>query len=111
MPVGTTMKYVVTRITEGRNPVSISDTYTPSDVTSVSNAAELEEGLADRLPSPSHAAWLRTSPGSLVKVVRQRFFADDGRLLMLSYVSYPRDRYDEFTFRMRFEPEAAGGSS
>ena len=65
------------------------------------------------MPSPSHASWLRTSPGSLVKVIRQRFFDPDGRLLMLSYVSYPRDRYDEFTFRMRFEPEPeeADGSS
>lgn len=113
VPVGTTLNYVVTRISEDRNPVSISDTYTPVDVTTVSNAAELEESLSDRIPSPSHATWLRTSPGSLVKVIRQRFFDHDGRLLMLSYVSYPRDRYDEFTFRMRFEPEPeeADGSS
>jgi len=111
VPVGTVLKHVVTRITEDRNPVSISDTYTPVDVATVSDAAELEESLSDRLPNPSHAAWLRTSPGSLVKVIRQRFFARDGRLLMLSYVSYPRDRYDEFTFRMKFEPEpeASGG--
>ena len=32
---------------------------------------------------------------------------------MLSYVSYPRDHYGEFNFRMKFESEldAVGGSS
>jgi GntR family transcriptional regulator len=113
VPVGATLNYVVTRVSEDRKPVSISDTYTPLGVTAVSDAVELEESLSDRLPSPSHATWLQTTPGSLVKVIRQRFFAHDGRLLMLSHVSYPRDRYDEFTFRMKFdpEPEAAGDSN
>lgn len=111
VPVGATLKHEIVRIREDRNPVSISDTYMPLDVITVSNAAELEESLADRLPSPPHAAWLQTTSGSLVKVMRQRFFDRDGRLLMLSYVSYPLDRYDEFVFRMRFDsdPEAADG--
>jgi GntR family transcriptional regulator len=35
-----------------------------------------------------------------VKVVRQRFIAADGATVMTSDVSYPRDRYDAFVFRM-----------
>jgi GntR family transcriptional regulator len=113
VPMGAALTHEVVRIREDRNPVSISDTYTPLDVTTVSDAAELEESLSDRLPSPPHAAWLQTTPGSLVKFMRQRFFDHDGRLLMLSYVSYPLDRYDEFVFRMRFDsdPEAADGAN
>jgi len=93
----------VTRATEDGRPISISDTYQPLDVTDVSNAEFLEETLADRLPTPAHAAWLRTTPGDLVKTVRQRFMTGDRRTIMVSDISYPRDRYDEYVFRMRLK--------
>jgi GntR family transcriptional regulator len=98
--------HVVTSVTEDHQPVSISDTYQPLDVTDVSGATLLEETIADRLPTPTHAKWLRTPPGSLVKTVHQRFFAADGRLIMLSDVSYRQDRYDAFLFRMTLRPDA-----
>lgn len=98
--------HVVTRITEDRQPVSISDTYQPLDVADASNATHLEETVADRLPTPTHADWLRTAPGDLVKTVHQRFFAADGRLIMISDVSYPQHRYDAFLFRMTLRPES-----
>lgn len=102
--VGDMLTHVVTRATEDRQPISISDTYQPIDVVGVSDAIELEETVADRLPTPSHAEWLRTTPGDLVKTVHQRFFAADGRLLMVSDVSYPQGRYDAFLFRMSLRP-------
>lgn len=98
--VGDMLSHVVTRATEDRQPISISDTYQPADVVGIADATELEETLADRLPVPPHAEWLRTTPGDLVKTVHQRFFAADGRLLMLSDISYPQGRYDAFLFRM-----------
>lgn len=98
--VGDKITLVVTRVTEGRKPVSISDTYQPLGVTGVSDATHLEETLADRPPTETHAEWLGTEPGDLVKTVHQRFFTRDGRLIMMSDVSYPRDRYDKFLFRM-----------
>jgi GntR family transcriptional regulator len=102
--------HVVTRVAEEGRPVSISDTYQPTDVAGVADATDLEEGIADRLPTPLHAAWLHTPPGSLVKTIRQRFFAADGRLIMVSDVSYPRDRYDTFLFRMKLRrPEGQDG--
>ena len=105
---GDPLTHVVTRATEDARPISISDTYHPVDVADASGATALEETIADRLPPPVHAQWLRTRPGELVKTVHQRFFAADGRLVMLSDVSYPRDRYDAFTFRMTLRPAAAG---
>lgn len=101
---GDEISHVVTRATEDGRPVSISDTYQPGDVTGMSMATVLEETIADRVPAPSHAAWLRTMPGDLVKTVRQRFLAAD-RVIMLSDVSYPRDRYDAFVFRMTLTPD------
>jgi len=98
--------HVVTRVTEDGQPVSISDTYQPLDVADASDATHLEEAVADRLPTPTHADWLRTTPGDLVKTVHQRFFAADGRLIMMSDVSYPRDRYDAFLFRMTLRSES-----
>ncbi|MGW5689337.1 GntR family transcriptional regulator [Nonomuraea sp. NPDC003754] len=92
--------HVITRTTEGGRPISISDTYHPLDVTDISDAAFVEETLADQMPTPTHAEWLRTTPGDLVKTVKQRFIADDDRIVMISDVSYPRDRYDAFVFRM-----------
>jgi GntR family transcriptional regulator len=92
--------FTVTRASEGGRPISISDTYQPIDIEDTSSAAVLEETISDELPSPSHAEWLRTTPGELVKAIRQRFLTDDGKIIMLSQVSYPRDRYDAFVFRM-----------
>ena len=97
---GDAITHTVTRVTEDNQPVSISDTYQPVDVADASQATHLEETIADRLPMPTHAEWLRTIPGDLVKTVHQRFFAGDGRLIMLSDVSYPQGRYDAFLFRM-----------
>lgn len=103
---GEPISHVITRVTEGRRPVSISDTYHPVDVPDPSAATILEETVADRIPVPSHAAWLETTPGDLVKTVHQRFLLADGRAIMVSDVSYPRDRYDAFVFRMTLTPEA-----
>jgi len=97
---GDEITHVITRASEGRRPISISDTYQPLDVTGTSEAAILEETLTDQLPTPVHAEWLRVGPGDLVKMVHQRFLAADGRVIMVSNVSYPRDRYDAFVFRM-----------
>lgn len=97
---GEMLTHVVTRATEDRVPISISDTYQPAGVVGIADATELEETVADRLPVPSHAEWLRTTPGDLVKTVHQRFFGADGRLLMQSDISYPQGRYDAFLFRM-----------
>jgi GntR family transcriptional regulator len=106
LSAGEEITHVITRVTEGRQPVSISDTYQPVDVEDATNATHLEETLADRIPNPTHAEWLRAVPGDLVKAVHQRFFAADGRLIMMSDVSYPRDRYDAFLFRMVLRSES-----
>ncbi|NAS21986.1 GntR family transcriptional regulator [Herbidospora sp. NEAU-GS84] len=100
LAVGEPVKHVITRISDDGRPVSISDTYHPLDVTDISEAAFLEEAVRDELPSSLHGEWLRTTPGDLVKVVRQRYITADGRVIMISDVSYPRDRYDAFVFRM-----------
>ncbi|MBG0819874.1 GntR family transcriptional regulator [Planomonospora sp. ID91781] len=92
--------HVITRATEDGRPISISDTYHPMDVTDVSGADFLEETVSDQLPAPLHAEWLRTTPGDLVKTVQQRFLSANGRIIMISNISYPRDRYDAFVFRM-----------
>jgi GntR family transcriptional regulator len=105
---GQPLTRVVTKAAEDGRPISISDTYQPLDVADASGATWLEETVADRLPSPEHAQWLRTRPGDLVKTVHQLFCGPDGRLLMRSDVSYPRDRYDAFTFRMTLRPETPG---
>lgn len=59
-----------------------------------------EETIADRLPTQAHATWLGTPAGELVKTVHQRFMDPDGRVIMISDVSYPLNRYDAFVFRM-----------
>ncbi|MFI6818713.1 GntR family transcriptional regulator [Nonomuraea sp. NPDC050328] len=97
---GDLITHVVTRATEGGRAISISDTYQPAGIVGVSEAAFLEESITDKLPASSHASWLRTTPGDLVKAVNQRFISEDGRVIMISEVSYPRDRYDAFVFRM-----------
>jgi GntR family transcriptional regulator len=96
---GELIAHVITRAVEGGRPISISDTYHPVDVADVSGADFLEEAVSDQLPTPAHAEWLRTTPGDLVKTVQQRFLSA-GRIIMISGVSYPRDRYDAFVFRM-----------
>lgn len=105
LAVGEMTTHTVTRVTEDRQPVSISDTYQPADVADASSATDLEESIADRLPTSLHAEWLRTTPGDLVKTVHQRFLDADGRVIMVSDVSYPRDRYDSFLFRMTLRPK------
>ncbi|GAA2156649.1 GntR family transcriptional regulator [Actinomadura napierensis] len=100
VPAEQVVNHVVTRATENGRPISISDTYHPLDVSDISGAAFLEETISDQLPAPLHADWLRTTPGDLVKTVHQRFLAADDRVIMISDISYPRDRYDTFVFRM-----------
>lgn len=97
---GELIAHVITRATEEGRPISISDTYHPVDVADISGADFLEETVADRLPAPAHAEWLRTTPGDLVKTVHQRFLAAGDRIIMISSISYPRNRYDAFVFRM-----------
>jgi GntR family transcriptional regulator len=105
LSAGEEITHVVTRVTEDRQTVSISDTYQPVDISGAESATHLEETIADRIPVPMHAEWLRTAPGDLVKAVHQRFFDASGRLIMISDVSYPRDRYDAFLFRMVLRPK------
>ena len=101
---GSELTHVITRAAESGRPISISDTYQPLDVTGIVGATVLEETLTDQLPTPMHAEWLRTTPGDLVKAVHQQFYAADGRVIMVSNVSYPQDRYDAFVFRMTLNP-------
>ena len=103
---GDELTHVVTRVTEEGRPISISDTYQPLDVTGTAGTTVLEETLADKLPTPMHAEFLRATPGDLVKTIHQRFYAADDRVIMVSDVSYPPDRYDAFVFRMRLTPES-----
>ncbi|TMR27354.1 GntR family transcriptional regulator [Actinomadura geliboluensis] len=100
IPVGQEINHVITRAAENGRPISISDTYHPLDVTDISEAAFLEEAISDQLPTVAHAEWLQTTPGDLVKTVHQRFLSADDRVIMISDISYPRDRYDAFVFRM-----------
>jgi GntR family transcriptional regulator len=101
---GDELTHVITRAAEGGRPVSISDTYQPVGITGTASAAVLEETLTDQLPTATHAEWLRTTPGDLVKTVHQEFSTADGRVIMISDVSYPQDRYDAFVFRMNLTP-------
>nr|WP_042194427.1 GntR family transcriptional regulator [Kibdelosporangium sp. MJ126-NF4]CEL21314.1 Transcriptional regulator, GntR family [Kibdelosporangium sp. MJ126-NF4]CTQ96119.1 Transcriptional regulator, GntR family [Kibdelosporangium sp. MJ126-NF4] len=102
--VGDELTHIVTRVSEDGRPISISDTYQPPTVSGISAATDLEEAIADQLPAPDHAKWLETTPGDLVKTVSQRFMAADGRVVMISNISYPRNRYDSFVFRMKLSP-------
>jgi GntR family transcriptional regulator len=100
IPLGAEIVRTITRATENGRPISISDTYQPLDILDVTGAAILEETISDQLPIKSHAEWLRTKPGELIKKVHQRFLDADDRVIMISDVSYPQDRYDAFVFRM-----------
>ncbi|MFD0000173.1 GntR family transcriptional regulator [Nocardia sp. NPDC127526] len=96
---GGELVHVVTRATEGGQPISISDTYHLPDQ-ETPDATFLEETLAERVPSELHGAWLRVPTGDLVVTIHQRFLGNDERVLMISDVSYPRGRYQAFSFRM-----------
>lgn len=100
---GDALTHTVTRVTENRLPVSISDTYTPAGVSDASEAAEFEETVADQIPTPSHEEWLKTKPGNMVKTIHQRFYTADNRAIMVSDVSYPQYHYHAFKFRMKIE--------
>jgi GntR family transcriptional regulator len=80
-------------------------------VIDTSGAAQLEETIADRLPSATQAEWLHAGAGELVKAVHQRFVMADGRVIMVSDVSYRRDRYDSFVFRMPLEPSTEAAAT
>jgi GntR family transcriptional regulator len=103
LTTGELIAHVITRTAEAGRPVSISDSYHPVNVTDISDAAFLEETISDQLPTPLHADWLRSIPGDLVKTVHQRFTSVSGQVIMISDVSYPRDRYDAFVFRMNLK--------
>jgi len=106
LSAGDELTHVTTRAAEGGRPISISDTYQPVGITGTAGAAVLEETLTDQLPTATHADWLRTPPGDLVKTVHQEFSTADGRIIMISDVSYPQDRYDAFVFRMNLTPDS-----
>ena len=103
---GDDLTHVITRVSEGGRPISISDTYQPLGITGTAGTTVLEETLTDELPTPTHAEWLQTTPGDLVKSIHQQFFAADDRVIMVSKVSYPQDRYDAFVFRMRLTTDS-----
>jgi GntR family transcriptional regulator len=98
--VGEPVTHTITRASEGGRPISVSDTYQPTHLSGIDGATMLEEKLSDQLPTGQHAEWLGTPPGELVVSVQQQFFGEDGLAVMVSYVSYPRARYEAFVFRM-----------
>lgn len=102
---GTRVTHEVVRASEDGRPISISDNYQPVGVEGTTAATFLEETISDSLPTALHAEWLGVAPGTLVKSVQQRFISPGDQVLMLSYVSYPRDRYEAFVFRMALNPE------
>ncbi|WP_370011693.1 GntR family transcriptional regulator [Nocardia cyriacigeorgica] len=106
--VGAEVTHTVTRASEGERPISVSDSYQPSGAADVATAAFLEETIRDAMPEAGHAEWLRTPAGDLVKSVYQRYLTADDQVLMTSKISYPRDRYDAFLFRMALNPEPEG---
>lgn len=97
---GDAVRLTVTRASESGEPVSISNTYQPIGAEGIEGAVFLEEKVSDRLPLPEHAAWLGTPSGELIKQVHQRFYDADGSVVMISDVTYPRNRYDAMVFRM-----------
>ncbi|WP_280431696.1 GntR family transcriptional regulator [Nocardia brasiliensis] len=99
---GAELVHVVTRATEDERPVSVSDTYHLPDQENP-NAAYLEETLAEQVPADLHAEWLGLPAGELAVTVHQRFLDANDRVLMVSDVSYPRSRYQAFSFRMALD--------
>lgn len=106
LAAGDELTHVITRVAESGRPISISDTYQPVGITGTAGAEVLEETITEQLPTPVHAEWLRTPPGDLVKAIHQQFMAAGDRVIMVSNVSYPQDRYDAFVFRMKLTPDA-----
>lgn len=104
---GDEVTLTITRASEDGQAVSISDTYQPLGVTGISEAKFLEESISDRIPSPSHGNWLKTSSSDLVKRVHQKFYDSNENVIMVSDISYPRHRYDTYTFRMGLELDQA----
>jgi GntR family transcriptional regulator len=97
---GDAVHFTVTRASEAGEPVSISDAYQPIGVDGIERAAFLEEKVCDRLPIPEHAAWLGIPHGELVKEVHQLFYDENGAVVMVADVTYPKHRYDAMVFRM-----------
>lgn len=95
--------HVLTRASEDGEPISISDTYHLPDQ-ETPDAAYLEETLTERVPSQHHREWLNSPEAEPVMTVYQRFLAKDDRVLMISDVSYPRHRYQAYSFRMSLSP-------
>ncbi|MGY4102707.1 GntR family transcriptional regulator [Nocardia sp. R16R-3T] len=106
LKAGTRVTHEIVRASEDGRPISISDSYQPIGVEGTAAATFLEETVSDSLPTSLHAEWLGVTAGTLVKSVQQRFIGPEDQVLMLSYVSYPRDRYEAFVFRMALTPEA-----
>ncbi|WP_410875275.1 GntR family transcriptional regulator [Nocardia sp. A7] len=98
--VGSDVVHVTTRASIGGRPVSISESYQPAGVEGTESAAFLEETLSDVVPRPDHAEWLQLSPADVVKSVYQRFLGPSDDVVMVSTISYPRDRYSAMRFRM-----------
>ncbi|MEC3957524.1 GntR family transcriptional regulator [Nocardia sp. CDC153] len=107
---GEELVHVVTRAAEDGEPISVSDTYHLPDQENP-DAAYLEETLAERVPSRSHLAWLKIPDEEPVMTVRQRFLDANDRVLMISDVSYPKHRYQAFSFRMTLPSADASGES
>lgn len=97
---GDILRHVVVRASEAGRPISISDSYEPTDERD-REPKFLEETVATRIPVPAHASWLGTRADELATTIHQRFIAADERLVMISDITYPRDRYDAFVFRMK----------
>ncbi|WP_028479107.1 GntR family transcriptional regulator [Nocardia sp. CNY236] len=97
--IGNDIEHQIVMASDRGRAASISDSYLLPG-TDVGRAEVLEETLADRPPVPAHAEWLEVPTGELVKTVHQRFLLANGRVLMVSDVSYPNNRYDSFVFRM-----------
>lgn len=99
--VGATMLYTTTRGFEGSRPVFVSDTVVPFGQVGIKGSKVLQETLADRVPTPSHADALEIPSGQIVKTVHQKYWDENNRLIMRSDITYRRDRYDAFTFTMQ----------
>ncbi|GIG61850.1 hypothetical protein Lfu02_62220 [Longispora fulva] len=91
--------HTVTSVREGGTPISISDTYEAGDDRDIA-AVTLEETLEDQVPAPGHSAWLGIPADASTKTVRQRYFNRAGQVVMVSDITYARDRYAAFTFTM-----------
>jgi GntR family transcriptional regulator len=130
---GDDVTHVHTRITVGGKPAVISDYYEPLDLTRGTPIEDpergpiphspidrfptvgypvdvLEETLSFRSAPSGHADFLGTPPSELTVTVRQQFWSGD-RVVQMSDITYPPDRYAGYAFRMRLpEREDPTGS-